>query len=79
VVLDWLGHGHLTATGVAIGSHSLSHPAFGRLPAVQAVRELMESRRELEQRLGVEVDSFAIPSSIASVSSLAALEGAFDS
>lgn len=59
-VLDWEQLERL-GDGAEIGSHSLTHPDFGRLPTEVAVRELTESRQALEAHLGVPVLSFAIP------------------
>ena len=61
LVLDWAGVRALHQAGVALGSHSLTHPDFGRLPADETVRELAESRRRLTEMVGVEADEFAIP------------------
>lgn len=48
--------------GVAeIGSHSATHPDFGRIGTSQIERELRESREAIESRLGIRVRSFAIP------------------
>jgi len=47
--------------GGRIGSHALSHQNFSRLSAEEARTELTESRRKLEEHLGVEVNEFAIP------------------
>jgi peptidoglycan/xylan/chitin deacetylase (PgdA/CDA1 family) len=58
--LGWQGIDDLRAAGVEIGSHSVTHPDFSKLNESQAVFELQESRRALEQRVG-EVDEFAIP------------------
>jgi peptidoglycan/xylan/chitin deacetylase (PgdA/CDA1 family) len=52
----------LLADGMAIGSHSVSHPYLARIkdPA-QLRREIFESKRILEADLGVAVTSFAYP------------------
>ena len=47
--------------GMMIGSHTISHPKLSHLPAACAWQEISESRRELEQRLGVPVWSIAYP------------------
>jgi peptidoglycan/xylan/chitin deacetylase (PgdA/CDA1 family) len=46
---------------IELGSHSLTHANFERLDEEAARRELVESRRELEQRFGRPVTSFAYP------------------
>lgn len=59
--MGWSEIREVASTGVAIGSHSLSHPDFGSLSKVESGTELWESRRRIRERAGVEVDSFAIP------------------
>jgi peptidoglycan/xylan/chitin deacetylase (PgdA/CDA1 family) len=44
-----------------VGSHSWSHPDLRRLDDAALDRELAGSRRRLEERLGVRVDSFCYP------------------
>lgn len=61
LVLDWPGVRALADGGVTIGSHSVSHPDFGKLPAAEASRELSESRSRLGAMLGGEPAEFAIP------------------
>jgi len=46
---------------IELGSHSLTHANFERLDAASVRRELAESKRELEQRFGRPVISFAYP------------------
>jgi len=47
--------------GVAIGSHSMTHPDFGRLSNLKAQPELSGSRQVIRERIGIDVDTFAIP------------------
>jgi peptidoglycan/xylan/chitin deacetylase (PgdA/CDA1 family) len=49
------------AAGAAIGSHSMTHADFGTISDAQAGIELAESRYIIRERIGVEVDAFAIP------------------
>ena len=48
--------------GMEIGSHTCSHPDLKRIPRVDAKREIEDSKRELEQQLGIPVTSFCYPS-----------------
>ncbi len=59
--LGWGDLAELARSGATLGSHSVSHPNFGRLDAPAARREMVESRRAIEANTGVAVDSFAIP------------------
>ena len=61
VFMQWGDIQRLADTGVEIGSHSMSHPNFGRIAAAEARRELRESRRTIDHRIGIQTDSFAIP------------------
>ncbi len=44
-----------------IGAHTLSHPALTEVSISQARREILESKRSLEEILGKDVTSFAYP------------------
>jgi peptidoglycan/xylan/chitin deacetylase (PgdA/CDA1 family) len=59
--LDWDEAKEMRAAGMDIGAHSHTHPVLSRLPAEDQYRELVESRRILEQRLGCDVHSCAYP------------------
>jgi peptidoglycan/xylan/chitin deacetylase (PgdA/CDA1 family) len=77
IVSDWAEQGHpavapgtfatwrdcerMVAFGATIGSHSVTHPNFATLTGDQAAHELGESRRVIEQRLGLAPATFAIP------------------
>jgi peptidoglycan/xylan/chitin deacetylase (PgdA/CDA1 family) len=52
----------LVAAGFEIGAHTVSHPDLSRLAFDECLREMRESRDELERTLGVEVRTFAYPS-----------------
>ncbi|WP_197057498.1 polysaccharide deacetylase family protein [Aureimonas altamirensis] len=47
--------------GITIGSHSISHRSLGGLPRREALAELKDSRRRLEDEMGREIRSFAYP------------------
>lgn len=61
VLLSWSAIADLADRGVEIGSHSVSHPNFGRIGVDEARAELDRSRATIEQRLGRPPTSFAIP------------------
>jgi peptidoglycan/xylan/chitin deacetylase (PgdA/CDA1 family) len=60
-MLDWGGLARLHELGVEIGSHSVTHPDFGKIDRSKAVDELNRSREVLKSRLGINPDCFAIP------------------
>jgi peptidoglycan/xylan/chitin deacetylase (PgdA/CDA1 family) len=51
----------LQAEGVHFGSHSVNHPALGKIEPRRAARELTESRAVLSDLLGRSIDTFAYP------------------
>ncbi|MBM3679013.1 MAG: polysaccharide deacetylase family protein [Actinobacteria bacterium] len=57
--LDWDGLAELVRCGIAIGSHGLSHRVLSTLPPDEAMHEIVESRRILQERLGRPVEAFA--------------------
>ena len=59
--LNWSELTELARRGATLGSHSVSHPNFGRLGLDAARRELFESRRAIEAGTGLTIDTFAIP------------------
>lgn len=61
VIMGWAEVARLAASGVEIGSHSVSHPDFGSLALASARHELGESRRLIETRTGIRTNAFAIP------------------
>ncbi len=63
---DWLSDALSTGL-LTIGSHTRTHPDTRRLDGVRLSAELRDSRVELEDRLGVEVDAFCYPRALWSV------------
>lgn len=51
----------LRDAGMGIGSHSVTHPMMNDLPDREIDRELRESKRFLEDLLGMEVGGFSVP------------------
>jgi len=61
VMLGWDDIVQAAQAGATIGSHSVSHPDFGRLDAQRTAHELWTSAEVIRVRTGLEVASFAIP------------------
>mgnify|MGYP005837731707 CR=1 FL=1 len=59
--LDWDMIREIAAGNVEIGSHTCSHRDLTRIPRRDALRELRDSKMELEDRLGRAVTSLALP------------------
>ena len=60
-VLDRTEMQELLDMGMEIGSHTVSHAVLTELPDVEVDREMGNSRRKLEDLLGVAVTSFCYP------------------
>jgi len=60
-LMSWDDLGELVEAGIAVGSHGLTHRSLGRMSEREAREEAVRSRRLLEERLGVQVHSFAYP------------------
>ena len=59
--LTWSELRALDANGVAVGSHTVTHADLTTLDDAQALAQLTDSRRALEQHLGRPVQWFAYP------------------
>lgn len=59
--LGWRELHELAESGVTLGSHSATHPDFGKLEPSRLGDELEGSRRMFEKRLGFLPTDFAIP------------------
>ena len=60
-MLCWDEVAELTHAGWEVGAHTVSHPNLSRIPFQQALGEMAESRRRIEERLGTRVTGFAYP------------------
>jgi len=60
-VISWRRLEVLAAEGVTMGAHTHSHPLLNRLPLDAAKKEVIRSRRELQERLNAPIRSFAFP------------------
>jgi len=58
---SWAQIREMEATGIDIGSHTVTHPILTRVPADRLRRELEGSRNRLEEMLGHPVDLFCYP------------------
>jgi peptidoglycan/xylan/chitin deacetylase (PgdA/CDA1 family) len=59
--LNWDQVKLLNSAGIEIGSHSQTHPELGKMTPGNATREIKESKKVLEDNLGVGVNSFCYP------------------
>jgi len=59
--LSWQQIREMANTGMEIGSHTVSHPDLARIAPSQRDRELVDSKRTLEEYLGVSVRALSYP------------------
>lgn len=60
-IMDWQQLRELAQAGVEIGSHSLTHPYLSKIPREKAKREIEDSKKLLEDKLGVQIRAFCYP------------------
>jgi len=73
-ILTWEQIHIMQQAGIAFGSHTLSHPVVNQLAPAELERELADSKRLLEEKLGVPVKDFAFPFGKAADCGAAAVE-----
>jgi len=61
IFMNWDQVRVMAGDGIEFGSHTLTHPIMTRIPAEQVTRELVDSKKLIEQELGRPVDTFAYP------------------
>jgi peptidoglycan/xylan/chitin deacetylase (PgdA/CDA1 family) len=60
-MLSWDQVREMSASGVAFGGHTVTHPFLSRLDPAHALDEVLESRRRIEQETQAAVAHFAYP------------------
>ncbi len=60
-MLSWDQVKEMNAAGIRFGSHSVTHPILSREKRQEVRKELMDSKSDLEYRLGTAVSLFAYP------------------
>jgi peptidoglycan/xylan/chitin deacetylase (PgdA/CDA1 family) len=61
VMLSWEEARNMQAHGITFGAHTVSHPILTRVPLEQAEQEVTESKKQIEEKLGTTVNTFAYP------------------
>ncbi len=64
LMMSWEQIRELRRQGHAVGSHTVTHPNLAQVSADEAAREVRESRRVMEEKLGEAVVNFSYPSPI---------------
>lgn len=60
--MTWDQISELQKDGFEIGAHSVTHPALSSLSEARQHSEIFESKKTLEQQLGIQIHSFCYPS-----------------
>jgi peptidoglycan/xylan/chitin deacetylase (PgdA/CDA1 family) len=66
----------LVAAGWDLGAHSMTHPDMSTLPYDACLREMIDSKRTLEELVGLSVETFAYPFGSYSPAAVAAARAA---
>lgn len=61
LMLSWEEVRTMSGAGIRFGSHTATHPILSRVDRAHAKREIEDSKRAIEERLGVPVDGLAYP------------------
>jgi peptidoglycan/xylan/chitin deacetylase (PgdA/CDA1 family) len=61
LMLDWDEVRTMHRGGIAMGSHTVTHPILSKLPADRGREELLESKRAIERAIGAPVTGLAYP------------------
>jgi peptidoglycan/xylan/chitin deacetylase (PgdA/CDA1 family) len=59
--LHWDQIRELSSRGIAFGSHTVNHPKLHDMAMSEIESEIRNSRKEIEERTGIPVDTFAYP------------------
>jgi len=74
--LSWSELAEVAAAGIEIGSHSVNHRTMDVLPRREVLAEVADSKKAIEDALGLAVDSFCYPHGYASRGVAAAVRAA---
>jgi peptidoglycan/xylan/chitin deacetylase (PgdA/CDA1 family) len=60
-VLSWNEVREMSDDGISFGAHSVNHPILTNMPFERAKWEIVQSKKDIEERLGIQVTTFAYP------------------
>lgn len=61
LMLDWEEINEMKKYNISFGSHTLTHPILTEIPIEEAMKEIRESKKIIEDRLRETIDFFAYP------------------
>lgn len=60
-MLNWYQVEEMSAAGISFGAHTMTHPRLTKLSTAEAIVEIRESKKIIEDHLGQRVPHFAYP------------------
>jgi peptidoglycan/xylan/chitin deacetylase (PgdA/CDA1 family) len=61
IVLSWNEIRKMNNNGITFGAHTVNHPILTNMPLENAKWEIIQSKKDIEDNLGIEVTAFAYP------------------
>jgi len=61
LLLSWDEVREMSNNGIEFGAHSVNHPILTKLPLEEAKREIIQSKKDVENNIGKQVFSFCYP------------------
>ena len=61
IMLNWNEVKKMAASGITTGSHSHTHPILSSMPFEKSKEEIFNSKKMIEENLGIQVKHFAFP------------------
>lgn len=61
LILSWSEIREMSSDGISFGAHSVNHPILTNMPLEQAILEIIQSRNDIEGRLGQAITIFSYP------------------
>src|SRR3990172_2749483 len=77
-LLSWDEILELSAQGIEMGAHTVTHPNLAGLDAVQAIEEIVRSKAMIQERLGKQVSFFAYPYGVQTVETSKTVDAEYD-
>jgi len=63
-ILSWNDVQEMSSENISFGAHSVTHPILTRIPLEQARWEIIQSKKDIEEKTGRAVTAFAYPNGI---------------
>lgn len=61
MMLDWNEVKRMAENGITFGSHTHTHPILSRMAPEKAKKDILNSKKIIEEKLGIEIKHFAFP------------------